>query len=126
MKKYSFVIIITLLFVALLSGCTVVTTQENQIDVTVVNCKQGQFHPHTVYEAMAIKCLESKQATLYAYYSNLAKENGTYDYLVSFEVDGQLFTVTRNEEFKSGDTMTVTKIITRESSSEKILTTEYR
>lgn len=49
-----------------------------------------------------------------------------YDYLVSFEVDGQLFTVTRNEEFKSGDTMTVTKIITRESNSEKILTTEYR
>ena len=126
MKKYIFAIIITLLFVGMLTGCTVVTTQENQIEVTVASCEQGQFHPHSVYEAMAIKCLESKQATLYAYYSNLAKENGTYDYLVSFEVDGQPFTVTRNEEFKPGDTMAVTQIITSENNSGKILTTEYR
>lgn len=124
MKKYTLVLAIAILFVLVLSGCTVATVEETEIEATVVSCEQGQFHPHATYTAMAVKCLKEKKATLYAYYSQLAEENGTYDYVVTFEIDGQSYSVTRNEEYAPGDTFEVTRVITRQG--EEILKTEYK
>lgn len=124
MKNVINVIILVTLAAILLTGCTVATVEEEEITVTVAECVEGEFHPHASYQAMAVAALKKKSMTLYNYYTNLANENGSYDYVVSFQIDGATYSVTRSEQYVKGEEISVTQVITRDGDT--ILSTEYR
>lgn len=124
-KKVISVIILFTLAAILLTGCVIVNVEEKEITVTVAECTEGEFHPDANYQAMAIAALKKKSATLYAYYTKLAEENGAYDYVVSFQLDGATYSVIRSEQYVVGEEITVTQVITRDGDS-NILSTEFR
>lgn len=125
MQKNVICIIILLVLAAnLLVGCTIATVEEKEITVTVAECVEGEFHPEPNYQAMAIAAMKKKSITLYNYYTKLANENGYYDYVISFQIDGTTYSVTRLEQCSAGEEISVTQVITRDGDT--ILKTEYR
>lgn len=124
MKKNILSATLIILVIAMLTGCTVAIVDENKISVTVTSCTENEFHPHTAYQAMALAALEKQSATLYKYYSKLAQAHGTYDYIITFEVDGVTYSVLRNESYEVGSEIMVTQVVTR--TSDTIHEIEYR
>lgn len=125
MRKNIFSVIVLVCCVAFIfTGCTVATVEEREITVTVISCTQGEFHPDANYQAMAIVALKKNSMTLYNYYTKLAQDNGTYDYVVSFQIDDSTHSVIRSIASNAGDKISVTQIITH--NGDTILSTEYR
>ena len=125
MRKNIFSIIILFTLIAMFfTGCTFVTVEEEEFIVMVTDCIQGEFHPDANYQVLATAALKKGSMTLYNYYNKLAQENGTYDYVISFNIDNVTHTVTRSTASQPGSSILVTKVITKDGN--EILSTEYR
>ena len=112
MHKNLLIAVIAILVMCIFTGCATYTYETRDIEATVIECKQGTFLPEPDYLAKANICLANGAIPMYEMYYAKAKELGHYTYRVTFEVDGEKFTVTRDESYNVGDTFIVSATYT--------------
>ena len=130
MKKLTLGVLV-LLFVFLLVGCESTNHPESEFRYTesevkgiVIQCKEHAFHPDETFSATANLYLSQGDYTLWNMYMNMANANGTYDYNVTIDINGETHFVIRQEEYKVGELITVTKVDTYQHSN--LIKTEYK
>lgn len=111
MKKifYSFTICI---FLLALSGCgksIALNTKTSYIYPEVVSCEE-HFYLNYSYESLARKYADNYY--LHHYYTELAIQNGYYEYYITVIIDEKNYKFIREEQANVGDTIEVTKIET--------------
>ena len=75
MRKY-IAIILSVVLVCMLTGCTEYTFEEKEIICTVKSCDEGTFVPNLAYKGLASSALMNKDITKFAMYENLARSTG--------------------------------------------------
>lgn len=105
--KNLLIVVIVLFAMCMFTGCAEYTSETREIEATVIDCKQSTFLPEPNYLAKANICLANGAVEMYEMYYAKAKELGHYTYRVYFEVDGETFIVTRDENYNVGDTVIV-------------------
>ena len=106
MKRYMSIIMI-LVTVMTLAGCSEYTYEENEIICKVEKCSKGDFIPNATYAVLATKALADGDATKWLLYDNLAKSTGKYEYKVTVNIEGNEYVLTRNEPYEEGDEIVV-------------------
>lgn len=125
MKKYAVLSIIILCFAFILSGCTKsYSYEENTFEEIVTKCEKGTYHPDASYRALANMYLAQKKMGMWSMYMNLANSNGTYDYQITINVDGNNYTIIRKDPYDVGAFITITEIKTYQNA--KLVKTEYK
>jgi hypothetical protein len=124
MKRFATLLIASSLFVCTLSGCReTYSYEETQLEATVTECTEGNFHPDAAYMATANAYLAQQNYGLYSTYLALANNNGKYDYNITVTLNNESYTVVRDEKVDVGTTITITKVDTYGENSEYIKTT---
>lgn len=108
MRKIIIAILVIASIVLSLTACTNYTYESKEFETTVVSCEQGSFVLASEYLSIANMYLAQKKTVLYSMYMSLANSNGHYNYNITITVDGENHVVVRSEEYKPGDTITVT------------------
>lgn len=125
MKKYAALGTIYISLIFMLTSCVEKYSYEkNEFEATVVKCEKGEFHPNDTYLATANMYQVQKNYQMWSVYSNLANINGTYEYIVTINIDDNNYTVIREEQYNSGETISVTKINTYDDT--QLINTEYK
>ena len=126
MKKYAALGTIYILFIFMLTSCCgeKYAYEKTEFEATVVKCEKGEFHPNAEYLATANMYQAQQNYSMWTMYSNLANINGTYDYIVTINIDDNNYTVIREEQYNCGETITITKINTYDG--KKMINTEYK
>lgn len=124
MKKYVTLGIITILFVFILTGCGENYSYETtEIKTVVLQCEEGTYHPDESYLSIANMYFVQQNLNMWNIYRNLADDNGKYDYNVTINIDGNNYTVVREEQYEVGQYITITRINTYMDS--QLVKTEY-
>lgn len=126
MKKYVTLGIVAILFVFMLTGCgEKYSYEETEFETIVIQCEKGAFHPNASYLATANMYLAQGNYGLWSMYTSLANTNGTYDYNVTINIDGNNYTVIREDQYEIGQSITIIKINTYDMDSQ-LINTEYK
>ena len=105
----SVLLVVMLVSVFFLTGCSKTTSETETIEVTVISCEKGRFVNNASYVSMATAAMARKQPALYSTYMALARSTGTQKYNVYFEYEGVEYKVERNEEINTNTTIQVEK-----------------
>lgn len=121
MRKRATVGILVILFVFMLTGCgEQYSYEQTELEAVVTQCEEGTYHPDASYMALANAYLAQKRYGLWSMYMSLANDNGTYDYNVTVEIDGNLYTVVREEQYEVGQYITITRVCTYNADSQLV------
>ena len=107
MRKTLITLIVIILTIATLAGCTSYTYENKEIEATVVSCEQGSFVLASEYVSIANVYLTQKKMSMYSMYMSLARSNGTYNYNITVSIDGENYVVVRSDSYEAGQTITV-------------------
>ena len=69
--------------------------------------------------------LAQKNYGLWNMYTSLANSNGTYDYIVTANIDENYYTVIRENQYQIGQYITITEVNTYDMDSQ-LVKTEYK
>ena len=108
MRKTIIAILVIISIILSLTACTNYTYERKELETPVISCEQGSFVLASEYVSIANMYLAQKKTAMYSMYMSLARTNGHYNYNVTISVDGENYVVVRSEEYKPGDTITVT------------------
>ena len=126
MKRYVALGIVSILLVFMLTGCEEkYSYEETEFEAIVIQCEKGTFHPDASYLSIADMYLAQKNYGLWSTYNSLANANGTYDYNVTVNIDGNNYTVVRENQYEIGQYITITKVNTYNMASQ-LVKTEYK
>lgn len=126
MKKYATLGILTILFVFMLTGCGEKYSYEQiELETVVIQCEKGTYHPDESYMSIAKMYLTQNEYGLWNMYMSLANDNGTYDYNVTIDIDGNNYTVVRKEQYEVGQYITITMVNTYNKDLQ-LVNTEYK
>ncbi len=117
MKKIILMLIVMML---LLTGCSKNTAKSVVLDATVVSCEEGNYHRNASYSSIANMYLVNGNYAQYNIYSALANATGYYDYNITFSIGDEYQIVVRNEKYEVGSTIYVEKIYIYNESDELI------
>ena len=127
MKRFATLGIVSIfLFVIMLTGCgEKYSYEETEFEAVVVQCEKATFHPDASYLSIANMYLAQKNYGLWNMYTSLANSNGTYDYIVTANIDENYYTVIRENQYQIGQYITITEVNTYDMDSQ-LVKTEYK
>lgn len=127
MKRFATLGIVSIfLFVVMLTGCgEKYSYEETEFEAIVIQCEKGTFHPDASYLSIANMYLAQKNYGLWNMYTSLANSNGTYDYIVTANIDENYYTVIRENQYQIGQYITITEVNTYDMDSQ-LVKTEYK
>ncbi len=111
MKKFT-IIIMVIICIFTFTACSNRTVETREVEATVVKCEKGLFMPDEEYLAQANISLAFKKMEAYAYFKKLADENGSWQYNVTVQFEGEEYTISRMDAFDVGTIIPVTATFT--------------
>lgn len=126
MRKYTTLGILAILFVFMLTGCgEKYSYEQTELEAVVIQCEEGTYNPDSSYMAIANMYLAQQNYRMWSMYMSLANANGTYDYNVTIDIDGNNYTVVREEQYEVGQYITITMVNTYNMDLQ-LVNTEYK
>lgn len=126
MRKYTTLGILAILFVFMLTGCgEKYSYEQTELEAVVIQCEEGTYNPDASYMAIANMYLAQQNYGMWSMYMSLANANGTYDYNVTIDIDGNNYTVVREEQYEVGQYITITMVNTYNMDLQ-LVNTEYK
>ena len=123
MRKTIILILVIFISVVTLAACTSYTYETKEIEAIVISCEEGTLIPAPEYVSLANMYLIKKNTAMYTMYMNLAHANGTYNYNITINIDGENFVVVRSEKHEVGKSIVITAKYTY--ANDKLVIVEY-
>ena len=123
MKKFATIGTIIVLFALILTGCgEKYSYEQTELEAVVIKCEEGTYHPDESYMAIANMYLAQNNLGMWSMYMSLANTNGAYEYNVTIDIDGNNYTVIREEKYEVGQYITIVMVSTYNTDSQLIKT----
>lgn len=98
--------------------------EETEFEAIVIQCEEGTLNPDASFLSIANMYLAQQNYGMWNTYNSLAYSNGTYDYNVTVNIDGNNYTVVRENPYEIGQYITITEVKTYMDS--QLVKTEYK
>lgn len=126
MKKFATLGII-FLFTLTLTGCGEKYSYEHtEFKTIVIDCEEGTYHPDASYMAIANMYLAQNNLGMWSTYMNLSYTQGAYDYDVTVSINGNNYTVIREQKYEIGEYITITMVNTYNQDTKQLVKRECK
>ena len=126
MRKYITLGIFAILFLFMLTGCEPeYSYEQTELEAVVIQCEKGTYNPDAEYLALAEMYMVQNNAYMSMSCMDLANQNGTWDYNVTVDIDGDNYTVVREKSYEVGQNITIT-VINTYNRDMQLVNIEYR